>query len=237
MRISVVIPTLNEEAIIGQLVKHLWQVEGGGLAEVIVSDGGSTDSTKAEALQAGALFFESPEKGRAAQLNFGAALAEAELLYFLHADAFPPANFDTDILNCIAEGYHFGNFRQQIESTNPLVKINSWASRFERLICSDGDQSLFITRQLFKKLEGYRSDFQLMEDYDLFRRARQIARSKKIARSLKVADRKYAYNSFIKVNVCNGVIFSLYQIGVHPNNLKPLYKKWIKGPRYQGQRQ
>lgn len=232
MRISVVIPTLNEEAVIGLLIKHLWQAQNGAVSEIIVSDGGSSDATKKEVLDAGGFFFESPAKGRAAQLNFGAEQAGGEVLYFLHADVFPPTGFDEDILEKIRNGFQFGNFRQKIASANRWVNINSWASRSERLICSGGDQSLFITRELFKKLEGYRSDFQLMEDYDLFIRASKFEEPVKIKRSLKVIDRKYECNNYLKVNFCNGVIFGLYRLGVHPNKLKPLYKKWIKGPRY-----
>jgi len=233
MTISVIIPTFNEAAIIGKLINHLWEVQTGVVSEIIVSDGGSDDGTKEKATGAGAVFLQCPENGRGAQLNHGAAKATGDILYFLHADAFPPKFYDQDILECVANGYGFGNFRQHIQAKNPLVKINSWASRFDRLISSGGDQSLFITSELFRKLEGYRSDFQLMEDYDLFFRAKHEARGRKISRSLQVEDRKYAYNSFLKVNICNGVVFSLYQLGVHPNLLKPLYKKWINGPRYR----
>ena len=230
--ISIIIPTYQEAASIGDLVRYLLLCSRNHDAEVLVVDGGSSDDTCTHAGEAGARVLISPRKGRAAQLNHGAAMAEGKVLYFLHADAFPPSSFLDDIQGALKLGYDFGNFRQQIQSNNKWVKINSYASRFNRIISSGGDQSLFIRRSLFEELDGYREDYLMMEDYEFFKRARQKGEQIKIPKSLKVLDRKYKYNSFLRVNLSNIAIFTMYSLGVHPNKLYPLYKKWIKGPRY-----
>lgn len=230
--ISVIIPTYQEEQAIGSLIRHLKACGADDATEILVVDGGSTDGTRTEAAEAGAQVLESPRKGRAAQLNYGAEQAKGAVFYFLHADAFPPESYIEDIKGALRLGYDFGNFRQRIRSENKWVRLNSYASRFNRIISSGGDQSLFIRRSLFEKLGGYREDYRLMEDYEFFKRARREGESIKIPKSLEVLDRKYQYNSFLRVNVSNAVIFGLYTLGVHPNRLYPLYKRWIKGPRY-----
>lgn len=234
MKLSVIIPTYQEEASIGDLVEHLLHCDTQHQIEVLVCDGGSSDNTIAHAEKAGAVAFVSPKKGRACQLNYGATLAKGDLFYFLHADAFPPKSFVKDIISAIELGYDFGNFRQVIKSENPWVRINSYFSRLNGRITSGGDQSLFITRELFYKLKGYREDFLFMEDYDLFGRARLMGENIKIPKSIEIIDRKYTHNSYLRVNLSNLTILTLYQLGVHPNKLYPLYKSWIRGPRYKG---
>ncbi len=231
-KLSVIIPTYQEAATIGDLVRHLYKHARGCDLEVIVSDGGSTDGTRAEAESAGAKVLVSKRKGRAAQLNIGAENAGGDIFYFLHADAFPPPSFCSDIFSAVEIGYDFGNFRQVILSENPWVKINSYGSRFKSLISSGGDQSLFIRKDFFEEIGHFREDFLMMEDYDFFRRAKRKGEHIKIPKNLRTVDRKYQYNSFLKVNLVNGFILGLYVLGVHPNKLHPLYKSWIKGPRY-----
>ncbi len=215
-------------------MEHLLNCDKQNQIEVLVCDGGSKDDTLLLAERAGAKAFVSPKRGRASQLNYGASIATGELLYFLHADAFPPKSFVKDIISAIELGYDFGNFRQEIKSKNRLVRFNSYFSRLNGRVASGGDQSLFITRELFSKLKGYREDLLFMEDYDLFGRARLVGENIKIPKSLEIIDRKYTHNSFLRVNLSNLTILILYQLGVHPNKLYPLYKSWIKGPRYKG---
>ncbi len=234
MKLSVIIPTYQEEESIGDLVEHLLNCDRHQQIEVLVCDGGSKDNTVLLAKRAGAKAFVSPQRGRASQLNFGAGIATGELFYFLHADAFPPKSFVKDIISAIELGYDFGNFRQDIKSKNRLVRFNSYFSRLNGRVASGGDQSLFITRELFFRLKGYREDLLFMEDYDLFDRARLLGENIKIPKSLKIVDRKYTHNSYLRVNLSNLTILMLYQLGVHPNKLFPLYKSWINGPRYKG---
>ncbi|MDZ7846189.1 MAG: glycosyltransferase [Owenweeksia sp.] len=148
-RISLIIPTYQEAASIGPLVKRLKTYGSGELQEVIVVDCGSTDGTLDLAEAEGAIVFCS-KAGRGRQLNLGASKSSGDILYFLHADAFPPPTFARDICSAISQGYDFGNFRQKILSENKWVVFNSYMSRFNGLIASGGDQSLFIRRSYLK---------------------------------------------------------------------------------------
>lgn len=233
MKLSVIIPTYQEEDSIGEVVEHLFECAQNYRIEVIVCDGGSPDDTLIKAAAAGAEAVVSPKRGRAAQMNYGASLAKADVLYFLHADAFPPGSYVKDIISALELGYDFGNFHQEIKSQNPWVKLNRYLSHIKGKLTSGGDQSLFIRKELFDKLKGYREDYLFMEDYDLFARAKFLGENIRVPKYLEIIDRKYTHNSYLRVMLSNILIFSLYQLGVHPNKLYPLYKSWIRGPRYK----
>ena len=112
-RISIIIPTCNEAACIGKLVAYLQKHGGKNVAEIIISDGGSTDETVAIAQQAGVTAFVSPQIGRAAQMNFGVTKATGDILYFIHADCFPPQNFAADFIAAVGSGFSFGRYRSK----------------------------------------------------------------------------------------------------------------------------
>jgi len=158
MSISIIIPTYNEEKTISRLVSHL-QSHAEKESEIIIVDGGSNDDTLAKAKKAGACCITSPRKGRAVQMNEGAAKASGEIFYFVHADSFPPPEFCSDITNAIKGGFPSGCYRFQFDSDHPLLKINSYMTRFDHIMCRGGDQTLFITRELFIQLGGYRDDY------------------------------------------------------------------------------
>ena len=97
--ISIVIPTYNEAAIIAQLVTYLQLYGCNTIAEIIVIDGGSDDTLRIAA-QLGVITAKAVVKGRAAQMNQGAAMASGSILYFVHADTLPPQSFTEDITGC-----------------------------------------------------------------------------------------------------------------------------------------
>jgi glycosyltransferase involved in cell wall biosynthesis len=107
--ISVIIPTYNEEVHIRATLQKLWEYDEANLiSEIIIVDGGSTDKTVAIAKSEGVKVIVSPKKSRAAQMNYGASFACCNLLYFLHADTFPPKGFTNDIAIAIKTGYDAG---------------------------------------------------------------------------------------------------------------------------------
>ena len=94
-KISIVIPVLNEEKFIGKLLHHIdANSNSSNISDIIVVDGGSTDKTKDVVACFADVQLLNSEKGRAKQMNLGAKASNGEVLYFLHADALPPKNFD-----------------------------------------------------------------------------------------------------------------------------------------------
>ncbi len=209
-RISIIIPAYQEADNLRTLLPYLYTHGGPHLAEVIVSDGGSTDQTLAVAQAAGATALVSPRRGRGAQLNFGACHAQGDLLYFVHADARPPTSFVADLYEALAAGYPMGCYRFRFDSRRWLLRINAYFTRFDRLMCRGGDQTLFVTRPLFDHLGGYRDDFLIMEDYDIIVRARRQVSFRIIPKNVVVSARKYETNSYLRVNLANLTIFMMY---------------------------
>lgn len=224
--ISIIIPTYNEEAIIGELISYLKKHAGTMNVEIIVADGGSNDNTLEVAVQAGAKIITS-NTGRAIQMNTGASGAIGDILYFIHADTFPPKGFANDIENAIAEGYTFGRYRTKFNSNKPILKVNAFFTRFDWFVCYGGDQTLFMQRKLFDKINGYRTDMLIMEDYDIVRRAKAFGRYKIFNRPALVSARKYEHNSWLKVQLANKKVVDMYKKGATQLEMVSTYKQLL----------
>ncbi|RMG20324.1 MAG: glycosyltransferase [Bacteroidetes bacterium] len=231
MRLSIVIPTLNESLHIAQLISYLRTCGKGDIAEIIVADGGSRDGTCLLARQAGAHAFVCAQPGRAAQMNAGARLATGDILYFVHADTRPPASFVADIHGAWAQGYRLGCYRFAFDSDRLLLKLNAYFTRFDQLCFRGGDQSLFVCRQLFEALNGYDESYCIMEEYDFLRRARQQAKFVIMPKEVLVSARKYDCNSYLRVNFANFVVFTMFRLGFSPPKLRQTYYRLLRHPK------
>ena len=97
----------------------------------------------------------SSQKGRAKQMNKGAKKATGTILYFLHADSFPPQNFDSLIISEVQKGNLAGCFCMKFDHPHWWLRLAGWLTQFKSKACRGGDQSQFITRKLFNDIGGY----------------------------------------------------------------------------------
>lgn len=220
MKLSVIIPTYNEAANIVQTLKSLY-VEGMEI-EYIVVDGGSTDDTVEKARQSGAQVLLSPQKGRAFQMNFGAKHSKGEVLYFVHADTRVPDGYYKDIEKAVSEGCS-GCFRYKFDSNRRILRLQTYFIRYNFSICRGGDQTLFVKRSCFEKLNGFDEKYVIMEDYDFIKRLKRICAFVILPKDAIVSARKYSTNSYVRVNFANLLVFSLYKLRVKPVRLKKIY--------------
>ena len=227
MTISIIIPTLNEAENIGRLVRHLFDSADESVIEVLVCDGGSSDETVRVALKAGAKVIECPKKGRAAQMNIGARYAKGDILYFVHADCIPPPTFFWDIQKAIAEGNSLGRYRFRFDSRKWMLKFNSFFTRFDRIWCSGGDQTLFVKSAVFHELGGYVDDFLIMEEYDFVLRARCSNIYTIIPKEVVVSARKYDQNSWLRVQLANFKVMRMFRKGCSQEEMIGMYKKML----------
>ncbi len=227
MKLSVIIPTLNEQDNLSRLIDRLLEGSRETDTEVIVVDGNSDDDTVAIASSYGIKTLNCPTAGRAAQLNLGASEAKSDLLYFVHGDTLPPLSFYTDIDKALKLGYDLGCYRFRFESSSFLLRINSYFTRFNRMWCRGGDQSLFVKRSVFEDLDGFKNDYVIMEDFDFLRRARRHYRFCIMPKDILVSARKYQNNSYLRVQLANLIVFNMFRHGYQPRQILKTYRKLI----------
>lgn len=225
MDISVIIPTYNEANFIADTIGKVRKRDNEQVLEILVVDSGSTDQTAEKVKEAGATLLRCHEKGRASQMNAGAQQARGDILYFLHADSYPPKNFDRSINRVTEAGYDAGCFRLDFDVSHYGLQFYSWVTRFNIDAFRFGDQSLFIKRPAFFQLQGFREDHFVMEDQEMVRRIRGSFSFKLLDDTVTTSARKYCEYGIIKVQLIFLLIFVLYYLGVDQQRLLTLYQK------------
>jgi len=227
MRLSVIIPTYNEADFIAKTIEEIRSKCVDADPEIIVVDGGSLDNTVKMAEKNGSRVLESPQKGRAAQMNYGARHADSEILYFLHADTLPPSGYDRTIKQSIVNGHEAGCFRLSFDDPHCLLQCYACFTRFDVDSFRFGDQSLFITKKVFKKIEGFKEDHIVMEDQEMVQRIKQYHSFAVLDDRVTTSARKYRRHGVLKLQLIFTLIFMLYYLGVDQHKLVRVYKKLL----------
>jgi rSAM/selenodomain-associated transferase 2 len=173
--LTIVMPALNEAAGIEATLRALQPLRARGV-EVVLADGGSTDGTAQRAAPWVDAVATSP-RGRALQMNAGAALARADVLLFLHADTRLPPHADTLVLQALAAPACWGRFDVRIDGRPWMLRVVA-ASMNQRSRLSGiatGDQAIFVTRRAFDRVGGFPAQ-PLMEDIEISRRLKRLGR-------------------------------------------------------------
>ena len=227
--ISIIIPTLNEAEGIEKLLSHLHNVKSSKItSEIIVVDGGSSDETKTLVKKHPSLScLIEGEKGRAKQMNNGAEKAKGEVLYFLHADTFPPKGFDVAILKGVSKKTQAGSFRMLFDKNSVFFNFWSWFSRFKWNVASGGDQSLFITKTLFNKVGGFGERWIIMEDIEIIIRIKQATNYIKLPQKVITSTRKYDRTGAVKLQVVFSIMHIKKMLGATPITLFSYYNKKV----------
>ncbi len=228
MTISIVIPTYNEEQNIGALITYLKKYGSNALSDIIIADAGSEDNTVNCVKDNGGTVIASLKKCRASQMNMGAALAKGDILYFIHADTFPPQTFVNDIFKSVKDGFDLGRYTSKFKSDKLMLRFNEWVAKLDLFMCMGGDQTLFIKKELFKNLAGFKEEMLIMEEYEFCKRARAQGRYKIMNGEALISARKYHKNTWLKVQLANAKIVRMYQKGIDQNQLVEAYKKMLQ---------
>lgn len=228
MKISIVIPVLNEAENLSELIPYLLANSfPDNIAEIIISDGGSVDNTKDLFACNPKILFFSGLKGRAPQMNNGARLATGDILYFLHADSFPPTQFDTKILQAIRRNQDAGCFRLKFDDKHLFLRISQWFTRWNFPICRGGDQSLFITKELFNKMEGFNETYKIYEDNEFTKRLYKKGNFEVLQDYVLTSARKYRNLGVYKLQYHFAIIHLKKLLGASPETLHKYYRKHI----------
>ena len=227
-KISIIIPTLNEESSISRLLKYLViNSDEQHIADIIVVDGGSEDKTVDLVETFEDVVLLHGEKGRAKQMNYGAKHAKGEVLYFLHADSFPPKHFDRYILNEVQRANRAGCFRMSFNSNHWWLRLAGWLTQFQWRACRGGDQSQFITATLFHELGGYDENYVIYEDNALISRLYAIDEFVVIQKTLTTSARCYDKHGVCRLQYHFWTIHLKHSLGASAEELHRYYQKHV----------
>ena len=224
--VSIVVPVLNEAAIIDQVVAHLTAAGRRFNAEIIIVDADPAGSTICH-VDAGRARTLAGPRGRARQMNTGAEVAGAGVLLFVHADTRLPEYAIGQVLAaCRKPAIAGGAFMLAIDHPGKFYRLaEAWANLRGRLTrIPYGDQAVFIKKRVFRDLDGY-APIEIMEDIEIMQRLKRSGLEiRLINKSVQTSARRWEKEGLLYTMVRNTILSSLYYAGVKPSVLKKFYK-------------
>lgn len=216
VRISIIIPTLNESEFLARTLRALQ----GPRVQIIVVDGGSTDETRAVAR------YFTPhvmmgKQGRGIQQHLGAKRANGDVFIFLHADTLLPPDYCRHVSRIFrAPDVVFGAFRLVIDSKRPILRLIAFLANLRSALFDlpYGDQAIFVRKEAYTAVGGFRH-WPLMEDVDLVRRLNSIGAFKLAKAHVVTAPRRWEQENAVRTTLRNWRLMVLYKLGVSPFRL------------------
>lgn len=224
MRISVIIPALDESLALPQTLRAVNGLHCSTPIELIVADGGSRDDTAALAQQLGAQVV-SGARGRAQQMNRGAAAASGDVLLFLHADTLLAADGLQQVEAAVSSGALWGRFDVQIQGRARMLRVVAFMmnlrSRWSGI--ATGDQAMFMTRAAFDRVKGY-PEQALMEDIEMSRRLKRLGAPTCLPGPVITSGRRWESRGVWRTILLMWRLRWAYWRGVSPNELAQRYR-------------
>ncbi len=221
--LSIIVPVLNEEAVIASCLRQLAALREQG-AQVIVVDGGSTDATISTALPLCDLVVHAP-RGRASQMNAGAEKAEGDILLFLHVDTRLAAGGPEALAAGLASSSHdWGRFDVRIEGLSPILALvaammnlrSHWTG------IATGDQAIFMRRTAFNAVGGF-PDILLMEDIEISRRLKLLGPPLCLREKVMTSGRRWEKNGVLRTILFMWRLRLAHYFGADPSALARQY--------------
>jgi len=220
MRLSIIVPVLNEEGMISSLLDALAPLS----AEVIVVDGGSRDRTREIAARKQATLVSSPP-GRAQQMNHGAGIAQGSVFLFLHADTRLPDSALEDIRGALRNPQCVGGrFDVRLDGDRWMLRvIGTMITIRSRLTgVATGDQAIFVREEIFRSMRGF-PEIPLMEDIAFCRRLKKRGKVACLRSRVMTSARRWEKEGVWRTILKMWALRSLFLMGVSPFRLKRFY--------------
>ena len=215
--ISVVIPVANEAAALPGCLARITRQPG----EILIVDAGSDDDSGALAQAAGCRVVPAPQRHRARQMNLGAAQARGRILLFLHADTWLPPDAFAKIIDAIDRRRALGGgFARRYRSRSLVLAMTSRLAGLRSRLWGWhlGDQAIFVRRDIFDRLRGYR-DIPIFEDLDFARRLRALGKTITLTPPAYSSARRFAEKGPLRTTWDDLRLTRRYLSGVDPNEL------------------
>lgn len=222
MRLSIILPVLNEAALISETLVNLQPLRTMG-HELIVVDGGSRDTT-VQISQPLVDCVLTAARGRATQMNAGAEHASGDVLLFLHADTRLPPNAWQQVEQSILAGALWGRFDVSLSGNGILLRmVEFFMNKRSRLMgIATGDQGIFVRRDIFNKAGAY-PDIPLMEDIALSRRLCRLAKPHCLSARIQVSARRWQQQGVLRTVLLMWRLRLAYFFGANPAQLAKQY--------------
>ena len=224
MKISVIIPTYNEEQTIEKTLSNVFTNKI-NFSEVIIVDGKSTDQTKNICNNFPCKFIESPIKGRGPQMNLGAKISQGEILLFLHADTLLPQNAHHSIQKALKNPrVCAGGFSKIFDQKHFLLNggIKRSQFRFKWLGIIAGDQGLFVRKEIFEKAGGY-PEIKVMEEFYLCKKLGNLGKLVLLPDFVITSARRFLHKGIIRCYFRMYLVAILYYFKIPPRILERVY--------------
>jgi len=219
LKISIIIPTLNEEILIEKTLQSILKQDGN--YEVYVVDGGSTDNTVTIAKRYAHVI--NTKRGRAIQMNAGAKLCSGDILLFLHSDTLLPDNAFREIRKRMRDNtVAGGSFYITFDTDHFILRGISFITRFNFRLFHFGDQGIFVRKSVFQTLQGYK-DIQIMEDYDFYKRLKGQGKVILLRMPVLSSARRFIRKGVIRQLLINKFVVLAYWAGVNIQTIKRFY--------------
>lgn len=160
-------------------------------------------------------------------MNAGASSATGDILYFLHVDTYPPPNFEQAIINAVNSDYPAGCFQMRFDSKSTFLSFFAWFTRLNYRLCRGGDQSLFITANLFRESGGFDENYKIYEDTEFISRLYKLNRFKVLPHTVTTSARKYRQNGTWRLQYHFSMIHIKRFLGAGPEELHEYYRRHI----------
>lgn len=223
MKISIIIPVLNEEKKLSKTLSYLQSFRHSG-HEVIVVDGGSTDNSLKLVRESADIVVVS-EPGRALQMNSGAAIATGAVYLFLHADTVLPENALQLISSFNHNKHYWGRFDIRLSSDRIIFRLIEYMINLRSRLTSiaTGDQAIFIEHELFKSIGGF-PEIVLMEDIAISRLLKKQLIPVCLKTKVATSSRRWETNGVVATVLLMWKLRLYYFFGVSPEKLGRLYR-------------
>lgn len=226
VKLSIIIPCLNEVATIRSCIEAIKsKALNSEKIEIIVADAGSTDGTLDVLKTTDVVVIHCDVKSRAKQMNIGAAAAQGAILYFLHADTLPPVHFDKAILEATKSDDIAGCFRLKFDHKHWFLKTNAWFTKFNIDNFRFGDQSLFISKNNFLRINGYNEKCLVFEDQEIVQRIKEQTQFKVLPNNVVTSARMYLQNGIYFTQLYYFYLFLLFKLGVNQQTILKKYRE------------
>ena len=226
MKISIIIPTLNEETYLKETLAFLRDSAGPDSVEIIVVDAGSHDATVSIAKRMADQVLSTQHSGRGTQMHEGALVATGELLLFLHADTRLPENWPA-VLQAAwqSENPPVGTaFRLKFNRESFVYRLIAWGARMRSEITKipHGDQGIAVSKEIYFRLGGF-PPVPLMEEYYLGRKLLQAGEIRILPEVIVTSVRRYERNGPLLNAIRNTVLIIFHYLGASPATLARFY--------------